>query len=75
MQAEHVIDDGTVLSLYDSLVPKLREHRKFSVFQDTPFTIEDFRSQLKVRELEQELQLNKLPNKIYECEMLKARIN
>ena len=31
MQAEHVIDEGTALSLYDCLIPKLREHRKFKL--------------------------------------------
>lgn len=33
MQAEHVIDDATELTLYNCLVPKLREHRKFKLFK------------------------------------------
>ena len=49
MQAEHVIDDTTALSFYDCLIPKLREHRRFRVFAETPFSVSDFKAQLKVR--------------------------
>ena len=31
MEAEYAMDDRTALSLYDCLVPKLREHRRFRI--------------------------------------------
>ena len=31
MEAEHAIDERTALSLYDCLIPKLKEHRKFRI--------------------------------------------
>lgn len=74
MQAEHVIDDATALSLYDSLIPKLREHRKFRLFSETPFSVEDFKSQLRVRELEHDNNKQKLYDKLVECEMLKQKV-
>ena len=55
MQAEHAIDDGSALSLYDCLIPKIREHRRFKVFKDSPYSVEDFRAQLTVRKLEAEI--------------------
>ena len=74
MQAEHVIGDASALSLYDCLVPKLREHRRFKVLKDQPFSIDDFKAQLKVRQLEAEIQQSQLPDKINECELLKEKI-
>ena len=34
MEAEHAIDDRTALSLYDCLVPKIKEHRRFRILKD-----------------------------------------
>ena len=31
MEAEYAMDDRTALSLYDCLIPKLREHRKLKI--------------------------------------------
>ena len=74
MQAEHVIDDASALSLYDCLIPKIREHRRLKVFRDSPYSVEDFRAQLKVRQLEAEIQQSQLPEKVKECELLKEKI-
>lgn len=63
-QAEHVIDEGTALSLYDSLVPKLREHRRFKLLKDAEFSLADFKIQQKVRSMEYELEKKRLPNMI-----------
>ena len=52
MEAEHAIDDRTPLSLYDCLIPKLKEHRRFKIVKDSKFSIADFNAQLKARELE-----------------------
>ena len=48
MQAEHVIGDASALTLYNCLIPKLQEHRRFRVFKDSPYSVEDFRAQRKV---------------------------
>ena len=34
LEAEYAIDDQTSLSLYDCLVPKLKEHRRFRIQKD-----------------------------------------
>ena len=52
LEAEHAIDDRTALTLYDCLMPQLREHRKFRIAKDAQFSIEDFNAQLKIRTLE-----------------------
>ena len=47
-EAEYAIDDRTALSLYDCLVPMLKEHRKLSVTKNTKFSVADFEAQKKV---------------------------
>ena len=74
MQAEYVVDDATAFSLYDSLIPKLREHRKFRIPMGKQNFIEDFKSQMQVRQMEQDLEQRKLPEKSFECEMLKCKL-
>ena len=49
MEAEHAIDDCTAMSLYDCLIPKLREQRRFRFSKDDPFSIADFKAQVTVR--------------------------
>lgn len=44
MDAEYAIDDRTPLSLYDCLVPKIKENRRFRIQKDDKFSIADFRS-------------------------------
>ena len=56
MEAEFAIDDRTALNLYDCLIPKIREQRKFIFQKEEKFSIEDFKSQLKVKTLTYELE-------------------
>ena len=51
MEAEYAMDDRTALNLYDCLVPKLREHRRFRIQKDAAFSIADFKEQYKVKSL------------------------
>ena len=44
LEAEHAIDDRTALTMYDCLMPQLREHRKFRITKDSQFSIEDFKA-------------------------------
>ena len=44
MEAEHAIDERTALTLYDSLVPKIKENRRFSFKKSDQFSIADFRA-------------------------------
>ena len=45
MEEEHAMDDRTPLALYDCLVPKIKEHRRFRITKDSEFSIADFKSQ------------------------------
>ena len=55
LEAEMAIDDQTPLILYDCLIPKLKEHRRFRITQDSEFSISDFMTQKRIRTLELEL--------------------
>ena len=61
MQAEHVLDDRNALSFFDCLVPKIKEHRRFRVTKDDKFSIEDFKTKLKLKRLEAELERQAMP--------------
>ena len=52
LEAEHAIDERTALSLYDCLVPKIKEHRRFHIRLEDKFSIDDFKSKLTVHRLE-----------------------
>ena len=54
-EGEYAIDERTTLSLYDSLIPKLKEHRRFKIKADDAFSINDFKVQQRLRELELKL--------------------
>ena len=43
MEAEYAIDERTCLELYDCLVPRIKEHRRFKLLKDAEFSIADFR--------------------------------
>ena len=43
-EAEYAIDDRTALSLYDCLIPKIKEHIKFKVRPEIIFGVEDLRA-------------------------------
>ena len=44
MEAEYAIDERTALSLYDCLVPRLKEHRRFRIDRDYKFSLADFKA-------------------------------
>lgn len=56
LEAEYAIDDATALSLYDCLVPKIKEHRRFRINRDSIFSIADMKAVQRVRELDYELE-------------------
>ena len=45
MEAEFAIDERSPLSLYDCLIPTLKEHRKFHINLANELTLKDFREQ------------------------------
>ena len=55
-EAEYAIDEATSLSLYDCLVPRLKEHRRYRITKDSEFSIADFKAQKRIRELDYELE-------------------
>ena len=52
MEAEYALDDRSPLELFNCLVPKLYEHRRFSLKKDEKFSIADFKSQQAVFKLQ-----------------------
>ena len=42
-EAEYAIDERSQLSLYDCLVPTIKEHRRFKVQKDEKFSLADFK--------------------------------
>ena len=61
MEAEYAIDDTNKLSLFDCLIPKLKENRRFKIQKDEVFSIADFKTQQRVKQLEWELEQQRLP--------------
>jgi len=74
MEAEHAIDDQTPLCMYDCLIPKIKEHRRFRISKDTPFSIADFKSQQKILEMQQYLEQRSMPRALLEIEAQKKKI-
>ena len=72
-EAEFALDEKTALSMYDCLVPVLREHRRFKIMPDTSMTVEDFKSQLKVIQLRREEDSERVPRLIEENANLTAQ--
>ena len=70
LEAEHAIDDATALSLYDCLVPQIKELRRFKVTKDSEFSVADFRSQLKIKQLDYDLEMKRLPQARVEIKTL-----
>lgn len=44
MEAELALDDKSALSLYDCLIPKIKEHRRFAITKDAVFSVADFKT-------------------------------
>ena len=55
MEAEHALDERTPLSLFDCLVPQIKENRRFRIQKTDTFSIADFREQVKVNSLKHEI--------------------
>ena len=51
-EAENALDERSPLDLYNCLIPKLKEHRRYKVTKDSQFSIVDFNAQMKARDLE-----------------------
>lgn len=64
MEAEYAIDDRSPIDFYNCLIPKLREQVRFRVKKDEKFSVSDVKSQLRLRELERELERKELPKLI-----------
>ena len=45
LEAEFAIDDASALSLYDCLIPQIKELRRFKITKDSEFSIADFKAQ------------------------------
>ena len=56
MEAEYAMDDRTALNLYDCLIPKLRENRRFLVKKNAALSIADFKAQIQVKSLDLQLE-------------------
>ena len=74
MEAEFAMDDRTSLNLFDCLVPKLREHRRFRIQKDAVFSIADFKEQVRVKTLQARLEKQEMPKLKAENATMAARI-
>ena len=73
MEAEYAIDDRSPLDLYNCLVPKLQEQRRFTIHQE--FSIADFKAQQKIFQMQLELENQRLPRMEIENAGMRTRIN
>ena len=74
-EAEYAFDERTPLLLYDCLLPKLKEHRKFKVLDSVKFVqylIDDYKN--KREALEAELKIKNYHARIYELETENKRL-
>ena len=74
MEAVFALDERSALSLYDCLVPMLKEHRRFKINLHDAFNINDFKTQQRVKTLEWELSRSRLPGLIEENGTLIAKV-
>jgi len=51
-ESEYALEESSPLTLYDCLVPALKQHRRLKVKKDSEFSIEDFKAKKRVLELE-----------------------
>ena len=66
MEAEYAYDERTALSLYDCLIPKLKENVRLIRPKYYTETVEDYVSKSKIRHLELELSKRKVPKLLEE---------
>ena len=77
MEAEYAHDDTTALSMYDCLIPKLREWRKFRIRPEIKYKemlVQDMKAHQRVLELEFKLQEKLLPGLQAENKELKEKV-
>ena len=73
MEAEYALDDRSPLDFYNCLVPKLKEHRRFSLKNDQKLSIADFRAQQEVYKLKLKLEKEKLPRMESEYALMREK--
>ena len=56
------------------MVPLLREHRKFRITKNAEFSIEDFKAQLRLRTIENQLQQKELPKALEQNKKLREKV-
>ena len=71
MQAEYALDRTSALSLYDGLLPRLREHRRYQKDKVEIDEIEDYDAKVDARELEIAILNHEAPGLKQEVSMLK----
>ena len=71
MQAEYALDRTSALSLYDGLLPRLREHRRFQKDKVERDEIEDYDAKVDARELEIAVLNHEAPGLKQEVSILK----
>lgn len=77
MEAEYAHDDTTALSMYDCLIPKLREWRKFRIRPEIKYRemlVPDMKAHQRVLELQFELQEKLLPGLQADNKELKEKV-
>ena len=74
MEAEFAYDDQSALSLYDCLIPKLKEQRRLIRPLDYAETVEDFMYKSKVMHYELELSKKRVPRLLQELGEKSAKI-
>ena len=73
-EAEYALDERTPLHLYDCLLPLIKENRKFSIELGAALSIDDFKAQQQVKQLEYELSKKRVPKLVEENGTMRAKI-
>jgi hypothetical protein len=61
MEAEFAVDESSALSLFDCLVPSMKEFRRYKINLNDKFTVADFKVQQEVKMLEWDLHRSRMP--------------
>ena len=60
-EAEYAIDDWTPLRNFDCMIPQIKETRLFRIKPMSEFSMEDFKAQQKIKQLEWDLSKKAMP--------------
>jgi len=74
MEAEFAIDERSALSLYDCLVPRIKEHRRSKINMQDKFSINELKELQYTKELELELQRSQMPKLMEENGLLYDKV-